>query len=152
MSDVRVTEDAFGRLTLTLASGEEVKGVVPVRAWPLSAPGELISLVGSNGQEVLMLRTLEELPAESRTLIERALSRREFMPEISQVLAASNTEPSSWHVATDRGEARFVLPSEDNIRAVGEGVILTDEHGVRYRIPDLRKLDKRSQKLISRHV
>ena len=150
---VRVREDAFGRLVLTLPSGEEVAGVQPVRPWPLSAPGEGVSLVGPQGHEVLLLPALSGLDAASCALVERALARREFMPLILRVLAASDSEPSDWHVLTDRGEARFLLPSEDHIRPFGEhGVLLSDEHGVRYRIEDVRALDARSRKLLSRHV
>lgn len=150
---VRIAEDALGRLIVTLRPGEEVRDVLPVRAWPLSAPGESVSLVGPGGQELLLLASLDVLDAPSREAVERALARREFLPTITRVLAASDSEPSDWHVLTDRGEARFVLPSEDHLRALGEhGLLLSDEHGVRYRIPDVRALDPRSRKLLARHV
>jgi hypothetical protein len=54
--------DSFGHLVLTDAEGERHAGVTPVRAFPLSAPGEGVSLVGSEGRELVWIDRVEALP------------------------------------------------------------------------------------------
>ena len=49
--DFQLERDAFGRLVLIDAQGERHAGVVPVRAFPLTAPSAGLSLVGSDGRE-----------------------------------------------------------------------------------------------------
>jgi hypothetical protein len=45
-TDFQLTRNAFGKLVLTTADGDVVEGVVPVRAFPIAAPGEGIALIG----------------------------------------------------------------------------------------------------------
>jgi hypothetical protein len=154
MSTIRLRYDAFGSLVLTLPTGESVSGVVPVHCFPFSAPNECISLCDESGREVYCLPSLAELPDEVRTTLERELAAREFIPLIVRIESVSSgAEPTIWDVATDRGEIRFELPSEDNIRRLGDyGAIIADTHGVRYRVLDLRKLDAQSRKFLSRYL
>ena len=44
--------NAFGRLVLIASDGAEHIGINPVRAHPISAPDEGMSLVGSDGHEL----------------------------------------------------------------------------------------------------
>ena len=46
-ADFQLAVDAFGHLQLTLADGSTHNGVMPVRAFPIAAPDEGVSLVGS---------------------------------------------------------------------------------------------------------
>ena len=47
--DFDLRRDAFGHLVLTDAAGREHVGVVAVRAFPIGAPDEGISLVDGDG-------------------------------------------------------------------------------------------------------
>ena len=68
-TDFRLERDAFGRLVLTDARGVRHEGVVPVRAFPLSAPGEGLSLVGADGRERLWIDRADALPAALREVL-----------------------------------------------------------------------------------
>lgn len=140
--------------TLRAAWADQVReGLVPVRCFPLTHPAEWISLCDREGREVLLLETLEGLEADGRALLLGELQRREFMPVVRQVLSIQpeDADPSDWHVLTDRGEARFTLPGEDNVRPLGPGsYVLSDAHGIRYRVPDIRALDAASRRLLAR--
>jgi len=46
---LRLERTPAGRLALTLADGSRHEGVTPVRAFPIAAPQEGLSLVGSDG-------------------------------------------------------------------------------------------------------
>jgi hypothetical protein len=146
--------DPFGRLVLSLPSGEQYCGVVPVRGFPFSAPGTCISFCDEQGHEVFFLTDLAQLSPATRQLLEADLARREFIPVIRSIDSVSaGAEPTEWHVLTDRGETRFVLNNEDSIRRMGShGALITDSHGIRFRIEDTRALDAISRRVLRRYL
>lgn len=146
--------DAHGRLQLTTADGVVHEGVVPVRAFPIAAPAEGIALVGTDGHELAWIDRLGDLPDATRTLVEEELASREFVPEIRRLRHVSTFAiPSTWDVETDRGEARFILKGEEDIRRLGAATLLIgDSHGVQYLIRDLASLDKTSRRLLDRFM
>jgi len=154
MSGMQLTRDAHGRLVLVLADGSHHTGVLPVRAFPLSDPDGALSLVGSDGRECAWIDRLADLPTEARTLLGEELARREFAPVIEALLEVTTfTTPSTWTVRTDRGTTTLVLKGEEDIRRLGGSALLvTDSHGVGYRIADARALDKRSRRLLERFL
>ena len=143
-----------GRLSCTMADGTVHEDVVPVRAFPLTAPDDGVSIVGANGHEVLWIARLDAVPDDARALIAEELAAREFVPVIERLLAVSTfATPSVWTVATDRGETKFTLKGEEDIRRLAGGALLiTDSHGVGYRVRDRFALDRHSRKLIERFL
>ena len=146
--------DAFGRLVLTDAEGREHVGVVAVRAFPISAPDEGVSVVDADGHELAWVPRLSALADAPRALLADALEQREFMPRLLRVTAVSSfATPSTWSVETDRGPTSFVLKGEEDIRRLGPGLlIVNDAHGVQYLIQDLLGMDKHSRKLLDRFL
>ncbi len=146
----------FGRLLLTCADGQQHLGVVPVRAFPLSAPDDGVALVNVNGQEVLWLEQLHKLPAAQRSLLEEELSARTFMPEIQRLLQVSSfSTPSTWRVLTNRGETTLVLKGEEDIRRLRSGhpqLLVTSADGLCFAIADSAALDRASRKLLERFL
>jgi hypothetical protein len=139
-----------GRLVCTLPDGTRREDVVPVRAFPLSAPNDGISIVGADGHELLWIARLDAVPEALRALIAEELAAREFVPVIAVSTFAT---PSVWTVATDRGETKFTLKGEEDIRRLPNGALLiTDSHGVGYRVRDRFALDRHSRKLIERFL
>lgn len=150
----QLTRDPHGRLLLTAPDGSEHAGVQPVRAFPLAAPAEGIALMGTDGHERAWIDRLDDLPDATRKLIEAELASREFMPEIRRLRQVSTfATPSTWTVETDRGETRFILKGEEDIRRLGAAALLiSDSHGVQYLIRDLSRLDKTSRRLLDRFM
>ncbi|MDO5693652.1 MAG: DUF1854 domain-containing protein [Pseudomonadota bacterium] len=146
--------DAFGHLVLTDAEGREHVGVAAVRAFPISAPDEGVSVVDVDGHELAWVPRLSALPDAPRALLVEALEQREFMPRLLRVTAVSSfVTPSTWEVETDRGPTSFVLKGEEDIRRLGPGLlIVNDAHGVQYLIQDLPGMDKHSRKLLDRFL
>ena len=149
-----LTRNAAGRLVLTTAAGEIHQGVVPVRAFPISAPEQGLSLLGENGHELVWIENLSALPEAARALIEAELAPREFMPEISRIKQVSSfATPSIWQVKTHRGDAELLLKAEDHIRRLNHTTLLiTDGHGVSFLIRDIDALDSHSRKLLDRFL
>jgi hypothetical protein len=146
--------DAHGRLVLRLPNGTVAEGVLPVRAFPLSDPQSGLSLVGPDGHELAWVDDLSALPAAERTLIEEDLATREFSPTIRRLVAVSTfSTPSTWTVETDRGPAELVLKGEEDIRRLGgTALLVTDSHGIGYRIADRFALDRASRRLLERFL
>jgi hypothetical protein len=146
---MKLTRDDFGRLLL---DGE---AVTPVRAHPLSAPEEGISLLGTDGHERLWIPRLSELPAAERELVEGELQAREFHPVLQRLVAVSTfSTPSQWTVETDRGLLQFFLKSEEDIRRIGsEGrLVISSSHGLQLQVPDRWALDRASRRLLERFL
>jgi hypothetical protein len=146
--------DAWGRLVFSDADGRQHVGVELIRAFPLSDPQHGVSICDANGREILWIDDLHELPAPLARQVEEELARREFVPVIHRVLRVSApVEPSEWDVETDRGRARFLLNSEDDVHALDEHrALITDAHGIRYLISDLTQLDAHSRRLLERYL
>ena len=149
-----LTRDAFGKLVLTDAQGERHVGVAPVRAFPIQAPDEGISLMTSDGREVAWIPALTELAPALRAMLEEELRGREFMPEIKAISAVSSyATPSTWQVSTDRGDTSFVLRGEEDIRRIGqETLLISDSHGIHFLLRNLPGLDAQSRKILDRFL
>lgn len=151
---IQLERDAFGRLVLIDALGERHEGVTPVRAFPLTASDDGISLVGHDGRERLWLATIDMLAPASRALLQEDLLARDFAPVLQRLHAVSSFGvPSTWRVSTDRGDTAFVLKSEDDIRRLDDGsLLIASGSGVQFRIPDMQALDRTSRKLLGRFL
>jgi hypothetical protein len=143
-----------GRLLFTSADGEQHAGVVPVRAFPLAAPDEGISLVSTEGHELAWIEQLQDLPQDLRALVEEELALRDFVPQIKRLKSVSTfATPSIWAVETDRGDTTFVLKGEDDIRRLSRNALLiAGGQGVQYSVPDMSALDRASRRLLERFL
>lgn len=153
-SQFQLTRNAFGRLILTTPQGDVFEGVVPVRAFPIQSPQDCIGMVHTDGHEVAWIERLDKLPDPAQSLIREELATREFMPEILRIDSVSSfSTPCTWQVRTDRGDTRFVLRGDEDIRRVGSTILLvTDSHGIQFLIRDRANLNKDSQKILDRFL
>jgi len=154
MPDFQLHRNSSGRLVFSDTEGAIHEGVVPVHAFPISAPAEGIALVSADGHELRWIDSLTALPEHIRSLLEEELASREFIPEIRAILHVSTfATPSVWEAETDRGRTRFVLKGEDDIRRLNQTTLLiADSNGIHYLIRDTQQLDKHSRKLLDRFL
>ncbi|NNM79696.1 MAG: DUF1854 domain-containing protein [Gallionella sp.] len=146
--------DAAGQLAYTDPDGKRHENILVVRAYPISAPDEGVSLIGEDGHELVWIADLRDLSANNLNLVSGELARREFMPKISRIAAVSSyATPSTWTVATDRGETELILKAEDHIRRLGlTTLLITDSQGISFLIDDVDRLDRHSRKLLDRFL
>ncbi len=153
-ADFTLSRDAYGQLVLTTQNGERHAGIVPVRAFPITAPDEGIALVNSEGHEVGWVDSIADLPPAIGQLIEEELASREFVPEIEKILDVSSFAcPSTWQVVTNRGSAAVLLKGEEDIRRLSQTqLMIADTHGIQFLIRDIGTLDRHSRKLLDRFL
>ena len=153
--DFTLERDAWGQLVLTLADGRRLVGVEPARAFPISGPSGFVSICDAEGHEVVCIEDPSALPPEVRQILEEELARREFVPVVQRIdKILADTDPSEWHIVTDRGPTTFLMEDSDNdVRRLGpHRILLVDTHGIRYLIPDTRRLDGASRRILDRYL
>ncbi len=153
-ADCDLSQDVWGRLVFTDSSGRQHVGVAPVRAFPITDPKHWVSICDAHGAELACFADLATLSPPMRELIEAELSRRDFIPAIKRIVKiASTVEPTEWIVETDRGTTSFMLESDEHVRRLGaHQATVTDSHGMRYLIADLRALDPASRRMLERYL
>jgi hypothetical protein len=151
---IALVRDPSGHLVFTEANGQAHPGVVPVRAFPLAAPDEGISLVNTEGHEVAWIDQLQAVPEPARTLLQEELALRDFVPEVTRLKSVSSFgTPSVWTVETDRGDTTFILKGEEDIRRLGRvGLLIAGSSGVQYSVRDMTALDRASRRLLERFL
>lgn len=152
--NLKLARNTAGQLQLTDSNGKVFDNVNLVRAFPISAPDQGLSIINQEGQELAWIASLVDVPAQMRALIEAELAQREFMPLIECIYQVSSfATPSVWDVLTDKGRTKLMLKAEDHIwRLKNNQILIADKNGVNFMINDIRHLDKHSKKLLDRFL
>ena len=154
MKNFTLSKNTFGQLCLRTEDGQFYEQVLPVKAFPISLPGECIALVDRDGHELVWLENLNQISADNQAIIKEELANREFMPVLTRISEVSSfATPSTWTVETNRGATQFVLKGEENIRRISKDTyLISDNHGVQYLIDNIQLLDKHSRRLLDRFL
>jgi hypothetical protein len=154
MSDWKLRESTQGKLALFNGEALVADPVMPVLAFPFSAPEESISIVDEYSREMLWLDNLQELDEQSRSAIRDYLAVREFRPVVKRITSVSTySTPSIWTVETDKGSCKFELPTDESIRRLGGSrLVLTHANGMQFIIEDMLALDARSRQILARFM
>ncbi len=125
------------------------------RCFPFETPDEFISVLNGDGREYAMIRRLDDLPEESRAIVEHELARKYLCPTISRIKSLKEKLGFSfWEVETDLGDMSFTMhDTYRNIARVGGGMlIISDVDGNRFRIENVENLDRKSFKKIELYL
>ena len=144
-----------GNLAIRYKNGKVRNGLKPRRLFPLTNKYEYISLIDQNDEEVGIIRDLRSLDNDSRNSIQMSLDRYYVLPRILKIVRIEEKYGvGNWLVITDKGEKSFeVLNYSVNIKRLGRGhLVIVDSDDNRYEIPDYRRLDKTSVRLIEERL
>ena len=152
--NIQFEQSPSGRWFYVSAEGVRHDHVLAVRSFPVAAPDEGVAVVDIDGKELLWIPHLSEVSSNVRSNIHKAISQREFMPQILKLYGVSSfVTPSTWDIETDRGRTSLLLKGEEDIRRLSGAVLLvTDCHGVQFLIRDLAQMDRFSRKLLDRFL
>lgn len=143
------------RLRCTVGTHESYITVKPVWASPITFPGQYLALLDGKDNEITTIRSLDELEADSRKAVETELNRRYLTSIVTHIEKATvEFGATYWHVQTHRGEKDFVTQSlQENAVWMSEShLLLVDVDGNRFEIPDIARLDEKSQSLLHKIV
>lgn len=151
---VRLSRDTAGVLTLKIVDGQAYSGVKPVRGFPLTDPDRYILFNDAQDNEIGMLKDTQELDKESQEVLTKEFNKTYFIPRILSI--NNRTEEFGilkWDVETDKGRRQFEIQDRDNVyRLTLHHIIMKDIDGNIYEVPDIRRLDKRSFRLLDSEI
>lgn len=132
---------------------EKLTGLEPHRLFPKSGGNRYVTLLDAEGNEVALIRDTANLAPESREVIERALEEYYMIPKILRFISMVDTfKIWMWTAETDHGILTFEVKNHiSTVKPLYDGrVMITDTSDNRYEIPDYRKMDKRSVRMIEK--
>ena len=150
----RIERDEGGHLVLHLKDADApINDVQLTRYFPWSMPETYIAIRDSDGGEVVMLRTLDELDPASRKIAEAELRDKVFNPKIHRVLDYKHEFGiSSITAETDRGEVIFQFRGRRDVRQLSPTrALFRDVDGNTYELSDFSRLDPVSQRYLHRY-
>ena len=150
----QIERNTKGQLVVHLEGRDEpVVDVRLARYLPWSMPNAYISLRNSDGDELVMLRSLEELDHASRQVVEQELADKIFNPKIVRILSHKREFGTTTVTAeTDRGEVTFQFHSRDDVRVLSATrALFRDVDGNTLEVADVSKLDPITQRFLQRY-
>ena len=132
-------------------SGEKFEGLELHRMFPITGLNRYISLIDSEGEEIAVIRNIDNLLPESKEAVEQCLDEYYMIPRIKRFIKMREKfHIWMWTVETDRGICTFEIRNHlTAVKPLYDGrILIKDAKDNRYEIPDVRKLDKKSRKMI----
>lgn len=125
------------------------------RAFPYDKPDEYVSVQDEDGREYGIIRNLADFDDKGREIIDKALKRKYFCPEITRIRKLKEQLGYAFlEVDTTVGETEIVLRDAfGSIARISDTyLVINDISGNRYVIPDVSALDKKSYRKIELYL
>lgn len=149
--DIRLTPNDVIFVDVEFFTGEKFTGVELRRMFPITGLTKYIALVDSEGEQIAIIRDLNDLMEESRKVAEKVLEEYYMIPRITKFLKMSQKfKIWMWTAETDKGVCTFEIRNHITaVKPLYDGrVLIKDANDNRYEIPDVKQLDKKSLKMI----
>lgn len=150
--EVRITENDGIFVDVQFYGSDEImRELEPHRLFPRSGGNKYVALLNSEGEQVAIIRDTARLMDESRKVIESAIEEYYMIPRITRFIEMTTKfKIWMWTAETDHGIIKFEIRNHmASVKPLYDGrVLIIDANDNRYEIPDYRKLDKRSRKML----
>ena len=149
--EVRLTENDKIFVDAEFYSGEKFYELELHRMFPITGLTKYIALMDSEGNEIAVIRDINDLMPESREVVENCLREYYMIPRITKFIKMiERIKIWMWTADTDKGVCTFEIRNHlTAIKPLYDGrVLIKDANDNRYEIPDVNLLDKHSKKLI----
>ena len=149
--EIRLTENDKIFVDAEFYTGEKFYELELHRMFPITGLTKYIALMDSEGNEIAVIRDINDLMPESREVVENCLREYYMIPRITKFIKMSERfKIWMWTAETDKGVCTFEIRNHlTAIKPLYDGrVLIKDANDNRYEIPDVNKLDKHSKKLI----
>lgn len=141
-------------LRLWLHRAERRVRVKPVRCFPWSSPGELVSLRDEHDREEVLVERLEQLDAASARALQGELLGAGFVLDVCRVDSIEEDyEMRIWHTETRQGKRTFQTKLDEWPWAAPDGGhLVRDLAGDLFRLPPLDTLDEKTRRWLWAYV
>ena len=149
--DVRITENDKIFVNVEFYTGEKFTELELHRMFPITGLTKYIALLDSEGNEIAVIRNIDDLMPESRKVVENCLREYYMIPRITRFIKMSEKfKIWMWTAETDKGICTFEIRNHlTAIKPLYDGrVLIKDANDNRYEIPDVNVLDSKSKKMI----
>lgn len=149
--EVRFTENDKIFVDAEFYSGEKFTELELHRMFPITGLTKYIALLDKEGNEIAVIRNIEDLLPESKKVVEKCLTEYYMIPRITRFIKMSEKfKIWIWTAETDKGICTFEIRNHITaIKPLYDGrVLIKDANDNRYEIPDVNKLDKKSLRMI----
>ena len=144
----RIITDENNLVNLILQNGDEYRSLEPRRLFPVSSLNTYITLINTDGKEIALIRSINELAPEARAVVQASLDDYYLVPHILRIISIEEKYGTlRWSVETDRGTKSFDIRNRNHdIKVYRDGrVRVRDSDDNRYVIDDYRTLDAQSR-------
>ncbi|MBR3954144.1 MAG: DUF1854 domain-containing protein [Clostridia bacterium] len=150
--EVKLTVNDGIFLDVDFATGEHFDMLEPHCLFPISGRNKYIVLLDSEGEQIAVVRDMDQLLPESKQAIEDCLREYYMMPRIKRFIEMSEKfKIWMWTCETDRGIITFEIRNHITaVKPLYDGrILIKDANDNRYEIPDIKQLDKKSYKMLA---
>ena len=149
--DIRLTPNDVIFVDVEFYTGEKFTGVELRRMFPITGLTRYIALLDNEGNEIAVIRNIDDLLPESKKVIEKCLDEYYMIPRITRFIKMSEKfKIWMWTAETDKGICTFEIRNHVTaIKPLYDGrVLIKDANDNRYEIPDINELDKKSLRML----
>ncbi len=132
-------------------TGEKFTELELRRMFPITGLTRYIALLDNEGNEIAVIRNIDDLLPESKKVIEACLDEYYMIPRITRFIKMSEKfKIWMWTAETDKGICTFEIRNHVTaIKPLYDGrVLIKDANDNRYEIPDINQLDKKSLRML----
>ncbi len=150
-SDIKLTENDGIFVDAEFFTGEKFEGLELKRMFPITGLTKYIALVDSEGEQVAVIRDLNDLMEDSKNVALKVLEEYYMIPRITKFIKMSERfKIWMWTAETDKGIYTFEIRNHITaVKPLYDGrVLIKDANDNRFEIPDVKKLDNKSKKMI----
>ncbi len=149
--DIKITENDGIFVDVEFYTGEKFESLELKRLFPITGLTKYIALVDSNGEQIAVIRDLNDLMEDSKNTALKVLEEYYMIPRIIKFIKMSERfKIWMWTAETDKGIFTFEIRNHITaVKPLYDGrVLIKDANDNRFEIPDVNKLDKKSKKMI----
>ena len=150
-SEVKFTENDKIFVDVEFYTGEKFTELELHRMFPVTGLTKYIALLDKEGNEIAVIRNIEDLMPESKKVVESCLREYYMIPRITRFIKMSEKfKIWMWTAETDKGICTFEIRNHVTaIKPLYDGrVLIKDANDNRYEIPDKNELDKKSLRML----
>ncbi len=149
--EVKFTENDKIFVDAEFYTGEKFTELELHRMFPITGLTKYIALLDKEGNEIAVIRNIDDLMPESKKVVENCLREYYMIPRITRFIKMSEKfKIWMWTAETDKGICTFEIRNHITaIKPLYDGrVLIKDANDNRYEIPNVNDLDKKSLSMI----